>query len=163
MGRVFSEFHVGQRFITPGRTITEGDIMAFAGLTGDYNPVHTDETFAASTSFGGRIAHGPMGIGMAFGLASRLDLIDGTVVALLGVTWDFVAPVHIGDTIRVLIEVTAKRNVKDAERGIVEMTLTILNQKDETAQKGSAKLLMRRSQLIGKSWGMTSPRVEAAQ
>lgn len=163
MGRVFSEFHVGQRFITPGRTITEGDIATFAGLTGDYNPVHTDDSFAAATSFGGRIAHGPMGIGMAFGLASRLDLIDGTVVALLGVTWDFVAPVHIGDTIRVLIEVTGKRNVKDAERGIVEMTLTIMNQNDVVAQKGSARLLMRRSQLKGKSWGMIEPRVEVAQ
>lgn len=163
MGRVFSEFHVGQRFITPGRTITDADITTFAGLTGDYNPVHTDETFAAATHFGGRIAHGPMGIGIAFGLASRLDLIDGTVVALLGVTWDFVAPVHIGDTIRAMIEVTGKRNVKDAERGIVEMNITILNQNDVTAQKGTARLLMRRSQPVGKSWGMITPRIEAAQ
>ena len=94
MGRVFDEFEIGQRFVTPGRTITEGDIGAFAGLTGDYNPVHTDETFAAATDFGSRIAHGPMGIGMAFGLASRLDLIDGTAVALLGVIWDFKAPMR---------------------------------------------------------------------
>jgi acyl dehydratase len=163
MGRVFSEFHVGQRFITPGRTITENDIVNFAGLTGDYNPLHTDESFSASTNFGTRIAHGPMGIGIAFGLASRLDLIDGTIVALLGVTWDFCAPVRIGDTIRAMIEVVGKRNVKDPERGIVEMAISILNQDDVTAQTGSACMLLRRSQPIGKSWGMISPRVEAAQ
>ena len=105
MGRVFGEFKLGQRFETPGRTITEADIAGFAGITGDYNPVHTDETFARATGFGSRIAHGPMGIGIAFGLASRLDLIDGTVVALLGVTWDFRVPMRPGDTIRALIEV----------------------------------------------------------
>ena len=68
MGRLFDAFEVGQRFETPRRTITEADIVAFSGLSGDYNPVHTDEVFAAGTEFGSRIAHGPMGIGMAFGL-----------------------------------------------------------------------------------------------
>jgi acyl dehydratase len=163
MGRIFSEFHVGQRFKTPGRTITESDIVNFACLTGDFNPVHSDEEFAASTSFGGRIAHGPMGIGIAFGLASRLDLIDGTVVALLGIVWDFRAPVHIGDTICAIFEVTDHRGVKDPERGIVEFTITIVNQKEVVVQSGSARLLMLRSRPAGKSWGLISPEIEATQ
>ncbi len=156
MGKTFGEFAVGQRFETPGRTITEADIMAFAGLTGDYNPVHTDEVFAASTSFGTRIAHGPMGIGMAFGLASRLDLIDGTVVALLGVTWAFKAPVKPGDTIRALIEVSQARDTKNPEHGFVELKIDMLDQRGTVTSSGSAQLLMRRTRPTTVAWGEKS-------
>jgi acyl dehydratase len=153
MGRLFDEFEVGQHFVTPGRTITEADIGAFAGLTGDYNPVHTDETFAAATEFGSRVAHGPMGIGIAFGLASRLDLIDGTVVALLGVTWDFKAPMRPGDTIRALIGVAGKRPVKNPSLGLVELAIELLSQRDEILQSGSARLLLRKTRPPVTVWG----------
>lgn len=153
MGRVFSEFEVGQRFVTPGRTITESDVVAFAGLTGDYNPVHTDRVFAAATEFGECIAHGPLGIGVAFGLASRLDLIDGTVVALLGVTWDFQAPVRFGDTVRAVIDVTGKRSVKDPGRGIVELGIKLVNEHGTAVQTGSARLLIRQSRPAAGNWG----------
>jgi acyl dehydratase len=153
MGKVFGEFTVGQRFETPGRTVTEADIMAFAGLTGDYNPVHTDEVFAANTGFGTRIAHGPMGIGMAFGLASRLDLIDGTVVALLGVNWLFKSPVKPGDTIKVLIEVLSMRDTKHPERGVLELGLAIVDQRGTIKQSGAAQLLMRRIRPASVAWG----------
>ncbi len=154
MGRLFGEFKVGQRFETPRRTITEADIVAFSGLTGDYNPVHTDETFAAATGFGGRIAHGPMGIGIAFGLASRLDLIDGTVIALLGVTWDFKAPMRPGDTIRALIEVVETRDVKQPDHGLLGLAFIIVNETGKTLQEGSARLLMRREQHEKARWGL---------
>lgn len=157
MGRLFGEFSVGQRFETPGRTITEADIGAFAGLTGDYNPVHTDEVFAAATDFGGRIAHGPMGIGIAFGLASRLDLIDGTVIALLGVTWAFKAPVRPGDTIKALIEVIEMRDVKLPDRGLLVLGISLLDQRGTIVQSGSAQLLMRRKPHTGVTWGMVDP------
>ena len=153
MGRLFDEFAVGQRFRTPGRTITEADIAAFAGLTGDYNPVHTDAVFAAATDFGGCIAHGPMGIGMAFGLASRLDLIDGTVVALLGVTWDFKAPTRPGDTIHAMIEVVETRPVKHPDRGLLALSIALVNQSGTTAQSGNARLLMRRTRPEAAAWG----------
>lgn len=154
MGRVFGEFKPGQRFETPGRTITEADIAGFAGLTGDYNPVHTDEAFAKATGFGSRIAHGPMGIGIAFGLASRLDLIDGTVVALLGVTWDFKAPMRPGDTIKALIEVVETRDVKQPDHGLIALTFIIVDQTGKTLQEGSARLLMRRTQHEKARWGL---------
>ena len=162
MGRVFAEFEIGQRFVTPGRTITEADIGSFAGLTGDYNPVHTDEEFASATDFGGRIAHGPMGIGMAFGLAARLDLIDGTAVALLGVNWDFRAPTRAGDTIHAVIDVVEARAVNNPDHGLVELSITLVNQQETVVQTGSARLLMRRSRPAGASWGLISTAAGAA-
>ncbi len=153
MGRLFDEFSVGQRFETPSRTITEADIGTFAGLTGDYNPVHTDEVFAAATGFGGRIAHGPMGIGIAFGLASRLDLIDGTVVALLGVTWDFKAPMRPGSTIRALIEVVETRNVSNPAHGLLGLSIALVDEAGKPLQEGSARLLMRKTRHEKAKWG----------
>jgi acyl dehydratase len=145
MGKLYDEFTPGRSWTTPGRTVTEADIIGFAGLTGDYNPLHVDEVFAAATGFGGRIAHGPMGIGMAFGLASRLDLIDGTAVALLGVQWDFRAPVRAGDTLHASITVREARPTKRDDQGVVTLAFTILNQQAVVVQDGVARLLMRRA------------------
>ncbi len=153
MGRLYDAFTVGQRFRTPGRTITEADIGTFAGLTGDYNPVHTDAVFAAATEFGGCVAHGPMGIGLAFGLASRLDLIDGTVMALLGVTWDFKAPVRAGDTLHAAITVTEMRGTRQADRGVLTLGFEMVNQAGTVTQAGAARLLMRRTPHPGVLWG----------
>ncbi len=153
MGRLYDEFRVGQRFRTPCRTITAADIGAFAGLTGDYNPVHTDQVFAQATDFGACVAHGPMGIGMAFGLASRLDLIDGTAVALLGVTWDFKAPMRPGDTIHADITVAEMRTVKRPDRGLLGLGIALVNQDRTVAQDGTARLLMRRTALAAARWG----------
>lgn len=157
MGMLFDEFRVGDRWRTPGRTITESDIAAFAGLSGDYNPVHTDELFAADTAFGGRVAHGPMSIGIAFGLASRLDLFDGTVLALLSVSWRFHAPVRAGDTIAALIAVVERRETRHADRGVLGLDIAMRNGRDETVQTGGAQLMMRRSRPPRAAWGRVSP------
>ena len=153
MGLLFDEFELGQVFETPRRTITEADVVAFAGLTGDYNPVHTDEVFAAATPFGGRVAHGPMMIGMAFGLAARLDLIDGTVVALLSVEWRFQAPVRPGDTVAARIEVVEKRETRQPDRGVLALAFAIRNQRGDDVQTGTSRLLMRRKAHEGAIWG----------
>ncbi len=157
MGRLHGAFAPGQRFRTPGRTITEADMVAYSALTGDYNPVHTDETFAAASDFGTRVVHGPMGVGLAFGLASRLDLIDGTVIALLGVTWDFRAPMRPGDTIHALVTVQEVRETRHPDRGLLGLGFALRNQDDVLVQEGSARLLMRRTPHPAAAWGELPP------
>jgi acyl dehydratase len=149
MGRTYEEFEVGQRFETPRRTVIEADISSFAGLTADFNPVHMDELFAAESDFKGRITHGPMIVGMAFGLASRADLMDGTVLALLEIGWKFIKPVRPGDTISAVFTVLDKRETRAPDRGVVTMQIDVLNQHGEIAQTGTAKALIRRKEASG--------------
>ncbi len=147
MGLTFDAFEPGATYVTPRRTIIDADIMQFAGLTADFNPVHTDDVFAARTDFGGRIAHGPMLVGMAFGLVARAGLLDGTVLALLDIAWKFTGPVRAGDTVHVRVTVDGKRATRKPDRGVVELTLDILNQRDEMVQQGKAKLMVSRTAL----------------
>ena len=145
MPRYLDDFTVGQTFETPRRTITETDIVNFAAFSGDWNPVHTDEVFAKETPFGERIAHGPMSIGMAFGLLSRLDLFDGSVQALRNVEWSFEAPVRIGDTVRLVAEVEAvSPHPKQGDRGRLTMTAHYLNQRDDRVSRGRFTVVIRR-------------------
>lgn len=81
------EFKVGDRFTTLSRTVTETDVVLFAGITGDNNPIHTDRTYAESLPFGSRIAHGLLGAGIATGLWGRMGLVDGSAIAALGTEW----------------------------------------------------------------------------
>src|ERR1043165_41298 len=134
MGRTYEEFEVGQRFETPRRTVGEAEIDSFAELTADFNPVHMDAAFAVRSGFSGRITHGPMIVGMAFGLASRADVMDGTVLALLEIGWKFLRPVRPGDTISALFTVLDKRETRTPDRGMVTMQIDVLNQRGEVAQ-----------------------------
>jgi acyl dehydratase len=137
----FDEFKAGQSWLTPRRTITEADIVMFAGLTGDYNPVHTDEEFARRTPFGTRILHGPAVFAIATGLEFRLGLKEGTAIAFLGMTWDLKAPVKIGDTIHVFQRVESVRATKNPSRGIVNFWVEVRNQRDEVCQQGEWKVM----------------------
>ena len=139
----FEDMAVGQTYITPRRTITDTDIVQFAGLTGDYNPLHTDDVFAAKSDFGQRIAHGPMLVGMTFGLLSRVGLLDGTALALLEITWTFQAAVKPGDTIHVQATVADARLTQKTDRGVIQLNIEIVNQLGKTVQAGRAKVLVR--------------------
>ena len=143
MGRCFDEFRVGERWESHARTIGEADIHAFAALTGDWNPVHVDETVAAPLH-GGRIAHGTLMPGLAWGMLRSHDLIDGTVVALKSLGWEFLAPVRMGDTVRVTAEVAALSPHPRAPRGRVTFALAFVNQRGETVNRGHATLVMQR-------------------
>ena len=148
-GRYFEEFTVGERFVTRGRTITEADIVAFAALTGDYNPLHVDAEFGKTTQFGERIAHGMLGASYAVGLIAALGLTEGTVIAIVNMTWDFTGPIRIGDTIHVDQTVKSMRETRKADRGIMIFEVNLINQRGEVVQKGERVLLVARKPAQG--------------
>jgi acyl dehydratase len=143
MGLYFEEFVLDQPVTTLGRTVSEADIVTFAGLAGDWNPLHVDEEFCKATGYGGRIAHGPMSLSIAIGLMSQQNLINGTALGLLGLQWDFKGPVRIGDTIHAVVTPVEKRATKKPGRGIVVLRFTVKNQRDDVIQVGTATLLMK--------------------
>lgn len=144
MGWYYEDFEPGRVIETPGRTITEADIVGYAGLSGDFNPLHTDEVFAVDAGVGGRIAHGPMVLGMAFGLGARAGLFDETVLGLLGVQWTFSAPVRPGDTLRASIVVLEMRTTGKPDRGIVSLRFDLRNQASTPVQTGHCQIMFKR-------------------
>ncbi|MEW9673369.1 MaoC/PaaZ C-terminal domain-containing protein [Ammoniphilus sp. 3BR4] len=144
MGYYYEDLNEGDQFESPKRTITEADIILFAGFSGDFNPIHTDEEFAKTTQFGTRILHGPAGFVIATGLESRLGIKEGTAIAFLGMTWDLRAPIKPGDTIHVVETVKSKRETSKADRGIVFFNVEVVNQNGEICQEGEWKVMMKR-------------------
>lgn len=136
----FEDFHVGQKFITKARTVTEADVVNFAGLSWDHNPLHTDEEYAAKTGYGKRIAHGLLGIAIHAGLAYQLT--EGTLLAFLDLTWQFKQPIFIGDTIHVEQVVKELRDSSKEGRGILTFEKEIVNQRNEVVQTGTTTILL---------------------
>ncbi len=142
-GKYFEEFEVGQKVITSGRTVTETDIVAFAGLSGDYNQIHTDAEFSKTTPFGQRVAHGLLGLSIASGLIVLVGLLEGTIMAFREINqWKFSRPIYIGDTIHVEIEVKETKAMKRVGGGLVILELDVKNQHGETTMKGIWSALM---------------------
>jgi acyl dehydratase len=112
------------------KTISESDVYLFAGVTGDFNPVHVDEEYAKTTPFGSRVAHGPLTFSLCAGLLGTELPGVGTVAVSNQV--EYRRPVYIGDTIAVRVEVDAL----DRERGRATMAVTWRNQHGETVALG---------------------------
>jgi len=142
-GFYFEEFEEELELVTQARTITETDIQLFAGLADDYNQIHTDVEFCKDTVFGQRVAHGLLGLSIASGLGARLGFIEGTAVALREITWKFVGPIFIGDTIHLNINVSHKKAMPRLGMGLITFDVAIVNQKDEVVQKGQWKALIQ--------------------
>jgi 3-hydroxybutyryl-CoA dehydratase len=142
-GRYFEEFEVGETIETASRTITEADVVLFAGLSGDYNQLHTDAEFGKETMFGERIAHGLLGLSVASGLASRMGFMEGTAMAFRELEWKFIGAILFGDTIRARFEVKEKKAMRRVGGGLVTFDVAVLNQKGETMQKGSWRILVK--------------------
>jgi acyl dehydratase len=144
-GLYWEEWQVGAEWVTAGRTVTEADIVNFAGISGDYNPLHMDEEFCKTTQFGTRVAHGPLVYAMAAGLLFQLHLYDDTLIAFLGFEdLRFTGPVKIGDTIRARIEVTETRESSKPDRGVMKRRLQVINQRDEVVQESTQAFLLKR-------------------
>jgi 3-hydroxybutyryl-CoA dehydratase len=136
-GWYFDQFLVGQRIMSPGRTVTESDIVSFAGLSGDYNQIHVDSEYSRTSPFGQRIAHGLLGLAIASGLAVQTGVMEGTVVAFREITeWKFVKPVFIGDTIHVEMEVLETKELRRIGAGAVIISMNVVNQHNDTVMKG---------------------------
>lgn len=143
-GLVFEDFQIGLKVTSAGRTITEHEISTFAGLSGDFNQIHTDAEFAKSTPFGQRIAHGLLGLSIASGLAVQTGVLGANVIAFREVgEWKFVKPVFIGDTIHVEMEVAEIKALPRLGGGSVTLSAHVLNQSNEILMKGLWTVLVR--------------------
>jgi acyl dehydratase len=142
----FDALEAGDRFSTRGRTVTEADVAAFAGLTGDYHPQHTDAEWAAASPFGERIAHGLLVLSFAAGLVP----FDPERVLALRRVRDvvFKRPVRLGDTIRVDGKVAEARPVDDAA-GLVAVALTVAGARGQTVMRATVEVLWRRDVVAG--------------
>ena len=138
----YEDLAVGASYRTPGIMITEAHVVGFAGLTGDFFPLHMDDRFARDLGFKGRVAHGLLGLSMADGLKNRSHVIVQSV-ATLGWTWGFVAPIFAGDRIEVEVTVGDKRETKKPGRGIVFLDCKVLNQDGAVVQEGQHQLMVR--------------------
>jgi len=144
-GMWFEEFEVGQRILTSGRTVTESDIVSFAGLSGDYNQIHTDAEFSSKTPFGKRVAHGLLVLSIASGLAMRTGVLEGTVIAFREINnWKFSLPVYIGDTINVELNILETKPIPRLGGGSLLIELTVKNQRSEATMKGTWIVLVAR-------------------
>ena len=148
-GRYFEEFALGDKVTSQGRTITEADIVAFAGLSGDYNPVHIDAEFAKAGMFGERIAHGLLILSIASGLAWQLGFMAGTADAFLSLDCKFAGATKIGDTLKVSAEAAQKRDMPGSGGGMIVFNVEVTNQRGEVVQKGKWSVLIRRMKAEG--------------
>jgi len=136
----FDDFHLGQQFVSKSRTITETDIINFAGVSWDHNQLHTDIEYAAGTTYGKRIAHGLLGVVAHAGLSYQLT--EDSILALLELNWKFHLPIYIGDTIHVEQVVRDLRESATADRGILTFEKEVKNQKNEVVQTGTTTILL---------------------
>lgn len=142
-GKYFEELELGQEIFTAARTITESDLVQFANLTGDTNPMHTDAEASKGTVFGERIAHGMLGLSYTMGLLWPLGFMEGTVIAFMGLEAKFKAPIKIGDTIHAMAKVKQKKEMKAMGGGIVVLESRLYNQREEVVQQADLTLLIK--------------------
>jgi len=144
-GYRYADLHVGMAFRSPGRTITEADLVAFAGLTGDYSELHTSDVYAKSSQFGRRVAHGMLGLAYAHGLMwARTGELRETAIAFLGISeWKFLGPIFIGDTIFVNYSICELRDSRSRPtQAIANFNVTVVNQDEQVVQRGRKALLV---------------------
>ena len=124
--------------------VGEAEVVAYAELSGDFNPLHLDEAYGRASVFGERVAHGVLGIAVATGLVNGMGLTRGTLVALRGLRWSFEAPIRFGAELRALLQVEAVEETNHAGRGRVTLGVKLVDISGEVLQHGALELLVRR-------------------
>lgn len=142
-GTYFSEFEIGQKYTSGRRTVTEADVVLFAGLSGDYNPLHTDRVFAEATPFGQRIAHGMLSASISTGLAQNVGVFEGTTIALMEQVFRYKAPVFFGDTIHMSLTVEGLKPSSKGGRGVVTFKSEVIKQDGTVVIEGQWTVMMR--------------------
>ena len=145
----FDDLTEGMEFQSPGRTVTESDIVAFAGLSGDYNQLHVDSEFAARTTHGERIAHGLLVLSITSGLSTRVVLMTGLaeqIMGLLNLECRFKQATKIGDTIHVRLRITELRMTSKGDSGVMTLSRDAINQHGTVVMESIWKLLIRSRQ-----------------
>ena len=145
VGLYWEDWEIGKEYVSASRTITEADIVHFAGISGDYNPLHIDEEYCKKTIFGTRIAHGPLVYSIAAGLLFQLHLYDDTLIAFLGFdSLKFTKHVIAGETSTAKISVLEKRETSKTDRGVMKRSLKVYNQNNEMVQDAVQAFLLKR-------------------
>jgi len=140
----FDKLSVGDEWESPRRTITEADVVNFAGISGDFNPIHVDHESAKSGPFGKPIAHGLLGLSIASGLGTYSPKVD-TLVFLSILEWHFREPIFFGDTVHLLSRVETLEPKANGRRGIVTWHRRLINQHGKVVQEGRTQTLVKAS------------------
>lgn len=143
-GLTFEQWEEGRDYVTAARTVTEADVAAFAGLSGDFNPLHTDEEFAKDTPFGTRIAHGMLTAAMATGLVNAQGWFEGTTIALMEQVFRYKGPVRFGDTIHCVVRVGERKESSKPGRGVVAYDVNVVNQEGKTVLESRWTCMMKK-------------------
>jgi acyl dehydratase len=144
--RYWEDVDIGWQYETPSRTVTEADVVMFAAMTGDFMGFHVDEEFAKQTIYGGRIAHGLLGLSYMAGMSTWVQT-EIASMGSLGWTIDFRAPIRIGDTLTARAQIQSKRETSKPDRGIVVVGYSLVNQKEVLLQEGEHRRMVRRRPL----------------
>jgi len=142
-GMYFEEFTLGHKTITAARTITEADVVNFAGISGDFNQMHVDSDYSQKSFFGQRVAHGLLVLSVVTGLAVQTGVMEGTVIAFREIDdWKFSKPIFIGDTVHAVLEVKEAKEMPRLGGGSVTIEVSVKNQHGDIVMKGNLTVLV---------------------
>lgn len=139
----FEDLEVGMVLRSQARTVTETDLVTFCMLSGDWNPIHSDEEFSKQGHYGKRVVHGIYGLSVVTGLMDRAGWFASSAVAMLGIDgWRFLAPLFVGDTVHCEMEISSLRMTSRGDRGAVGRTFRLVNQRGEVIQEGEIPVMV---------------------
>src|SRR5215813_5814058 len=141
--KYFEDFHVGETFHSPAKTMTDAHFLFFARMTGDHHPIHYDDEYAKTTRFGKRVAHGLLLTALtAVGASSLSSVLEGSMIAFVEQSTRFLKPVLIGDTITPELEVSEV--IPKTDVGLLRLTTRVKNQRGETVLEGMQAYLIKK-------------------